>query len=158
MNFNHVIIMKCFAYYGGSIPKETKYQRNYISYFIWCDVKIYLHKVMYVTIYKKLLYVLKWLKQILIFIKFVISNTLQFHMIGMSLWTVWIFWWFSYHKWVFFKAMTICMWYIKILTNNHFQMEDDKKHEVEHVFKFQFQMFFGWFIQKKNLWQIKNHK
>jgi hypothetical protein len=49
---------QCFAYYGRSIPKETKCQRNY-TYFILCDVKIYLHKKMYVTMYKKLLLYLK---------------------------------------------------------------------------------------------------
>ncbi len=34
-------------------------------------------------------------------------------------------------EWVFLKVMTINMWQIKNLTNNHFQMEDDKKCEVE---------------------------
>jgi hypothetical protein len=31
-----------------------------------------------------------------------------------------------------FKAMTINMWEINILINNHFQMEDDKIYEVNH--------------------------
>jgi hypothetical protein len=32
----------------------------------------------------------------------------------------------------FFKMMTISMWQIKILTSNHFQMEDNKKCDVGH--------------------------
>ncbi len=47
----------------------------------------------------------------------------------------------SYQKWIFFKAMTISMWYIIVLTNNHFQMEDDKKHEVGDFLNFHFKHF-----------------
>jgi hypothetical protein len=42
----------------------------------------------------------------------------------------------------FFIAMTINMWYIKILTKNHFQMEDNKKYEMGHL-KIPFQTFVG---------------
>jgi hypothetical protein len=35
-----------------------------------------------------------------------------------------------------FKVMTISMWQINILTNNHFQMEDDKICEVGHFLNF----------------------
>ncbi len=77
---------QCFAYYGRSIPKEIKCQRNYTSYFILCDVKIYLHKKMYVIMYKKLLlyFLNDWV--FLIFIKFVISTK---HC--NSIWLEWFF-------------------------------------------------------------------
>jgi hypothetical protein len=38
-------------------------------------------------------------------------------------------------------VMTISMWYINILTNYHFQMEDDKTREVVNSFKFHFGHF-----------------
>jgi hypothetical protein len=42
---------------------------------------------------------------------------------------------------MFFRAMTINMWWINILTNNHFQMEDGKIYEVGHFLNFCFNNF-----------------
>jgi hypothetical protein len=42
---------------------------------------------------------------------------------------------------MFFGVMTINVWWIKILTNNHFQMEDDKIYEMGHFGNFHFNSF-----------------
>jgi len=59
-------------------------------------------------------------------------------MIGIGLWAMWKFWQLSYHKWVFKNAMIINMWWIKNSTNNHFQMEVDKKCDVGPFLKLSF--------------------
>jgi len=70
----HTIIdfQNIFAYYGESKPKEVKCQKNYIFYFIWCDVRIYLCKTnVRCNVLKNANIFKKWLK---LFMKFVIST------------------------------------------------------------------------------------
>jgi hypothetical protein len=56
---------------------------------------------------------------------------------------------------VFFKVITISMWSIKNLTNNHFQMEYDKKHDVGPFFEISILNIFWLTIQTKKLMQFK---
>jgi len=143
------IFSQCFAYYGWSKPKEVKMPRNYIFYFIWCDVKIYLcnknicHKVLKIeNIFKndwngfEFLWNLKYLLNIMIpydWNKFM--NCRKNLIIIISLIN-------------FFKVMTICM------VNLNFEKKLFSNKRLEEIWggtflKFSFKMLLGWIIQTK---------
>jgi len=123
LNFNHVIIMKyfhnVFSCYGRSKPQKVKCQTNYIFSFhtMWCYNIFAQRKLCHIilkneNILKKLLKFFLISMKIVVFIKHYYLIWLEYVCEPCENFD-------NYHKWVFFKVMTINMWHIyfwKIIT------------------------------------------
>jgi hypothetical protein len=63
-----------FVYYGRSKPKESNAKETILFHFIWCDVRVYLYQKIYMSWHIKNVNIIKMIKLILIYMKFVIST------------------------------------------------------------------------------------